>query len=275
MENMLQKIAECSNFIRERIDSIPEIGIILGTGLGSLVDDVRAERVFPYEDLPHFPSSTVESHHGNFVFGELNGWPVAVMQGRFHHYEGYTMKEVTFPIRVMKALGIETLLISNAAGGMNRNMKRGDLMVISDHINLMHDNPLIGPNEPELGPRFPDMINAYDPHLREMAFQIGLELGIYLHQGVYAGLSGPNFETPAEYRFLIAVGADAVGMSTVPEVLVARHASLKVFAVSCITDIAIDGAIEAVSHDIVIQAAREAEPKMTALFRTMVGRLAH
>ncbi|MCX6089719.1 MAG: purine-nucleoside phosphorylase [Candidatus Atribacteria bacterium] len=273
MENLRSKIQESVRFIQDRIDFQPEVGIILGTGLGALVDDVECDRVIPYQDIPHFPISTVESHHGNLILGELSGKKVMVMQGRFHYYEGYSLVTVTFPVRVMKGMGINTLVVSNAAGGMNRNMKRGDLMIIADHINLMGNNPLIGPNDPELGPRFPDMMKVYDPELRELALTIATEKGMRIHQGTYVVLAGPNFETPAEYRFLIAIGADAVGMSTVPEVIVARHSGMRVFGVSCITDLAVDGVIEEVSEQIVIQAANEAEPKLTMLIRELVGRL--
>ncbi len=273
MENLRLKIEESAQFIREKIDFSPEIGIILGTGLGALVDDIQIDRVIPYERIPHFPVSTVESHQGNLILGELSGKKVVVMQGRFHYYEGYSMKEIAFPVWVMKALGAKILIVSNAAGGMNRNMRRADLMIICDHINLLGDNPLRGAHDPELGPRFPDMSNVYDPELRRLAFQIAAEKGIYVMQGVYAALAGPNFETPAEYRYLITIGADAVGMSTVPEVLVARHAGMKVFGVSCITDLAIDGVIEPVSHEIVIQAANEAQPKLSLLIRELVGRI--
>ncbi|HCU21471.1 MAG TPA: purine-nucleoside phosphorylase [Candidatus Atribacteria bacterium] len=273
MENLRLKIEESARFIQERIDFSPGIGIILGTGLGALADDIEIDRVIPYDEIPWFPVSTVESHHGNFIIGELAGKKIVAMQGRFHYYEGYSMKQITFPVRVMKALGIQTLIVSNAAGGMNRNMKRSDLMIICDHINLLGDNPLRGENDPELGPRFLDMSNTYDPELIQLAQQIALEKRVYVMKGVYAALAGPNFETPAEYRFLISIGADAVGMSTVPEVLVARHAGMKVFGVSCITDMAIDGVIEPVSHEVVIQAANEAQPKLKLLIRELVGRI--
>lgn len=271
MEELRRMIQESSAFIRQTIDYDLDVGIILGTGLGKLVDDIAIDRVLSYEDIPHFPVSTVESHSGNLILGELSGKRVAVMQGRFHFYEGYSMQEVTFPVRVMRELGIGTLMISNAAGGMGRHLQRGDLMVITDHINLQPDNPLRGPNDPELGPRFLDMLDAYDPEYRELARHIGREQKLDLKEGVYAALAGPNFETPAEYRYLVAIGADAVGMSTVPEVLVARHGGMRVFAVSCITDTAIGGHAEKVSHEIVIEAANEAQPKLTALFKAMVG----
>jgi len=267
------QIEESARFIEERIRFAPSIGIILGTGLGALVDEIEIDRVIPYEEIPHFPVSTVETHKGNLVLGHIAGRPVVVMQGRFHYYEGYDLKQVTFPVRVMKRLGAQVLLVSNAAGGMNRNMKRGDLMLITDHINLLGDNPLRGPNDPELGPRFPDMSSVYDQKLRELALQIALENGIYLHQGVYVALSGPNLETPAEYRFLITIGADAVGMSTVPEVIVAKHAGMRVFGISCITDLAIDGVVEPVSFEEIVNAAKEAEPKMTLIIRELVRRM--
>lgn len=267
------QIEESAQFIGEKIRFVPAVGIILGTGLGALVDEIEIDRVIPYEEIPHFPVSTVETHRGNLVLGYISGKPVVVMQGRFHYYEGYDLKQVTFPVRVMKRLGAQVLLVSNAAGGMNRNMKRGDLMVITDHINLLGDNPLRGPNDPELGPRFPDMSLAYDRELRELALQIALENKIYLHQGVYVALPGPNLETPAEYRFLIAIGADAVGMSTVPEVIVARHAGMRVFGISCITDLAIDGVVEPVSFEEIVNAAKEAEPKMTLIIKELVRRM--
>jgi purine-nucleoside phosphorylase len=267
------QIEESARFIKERIRFTPSIGIILGTGLGALVDEIEIDRVIPYEEIPYFPVSTVETHKGNLVLGHIAGRPVVVMQGRFHYYEGYDLKQVTFPVRVMKRLGAQVLLVSNAAGGMNRNMKRGDLMLITDHINLLGDNPLRGPNDPELGPRFPDMSSVYDRELRELALQIALEKGIYLHQGVYVALSGPNLETPAEYRFLITIGADAVGMSTVPEVIVAKHAGMRVFGISCITDLAIDGVVEPVSFEEIVNAAKEAEPKMTLIIRELVRRM--
>jgi purine-nucleoside phosphorylase len=267
------QIEESARFIEERIRFAPSIGIILGTGLGALVDEIEIDRVIPYEEIPHFPVSTVETHKGNLVLGHIAGRPVVVMQGRFHYYEGYDLKQVTFPVRVMKRLGAQVLLVSNAAGGMNRNMKRGDLMLITDHINLLGDNPLRGPNDPELGPRFPDMSSVYDRELRELALQIALENGIYLHQGVYVALSGPNLETPAEYRFLITIGADAVGMSTVPEVIVAKHAGMRVFGISCITDLAIDGVVEPVSFEEIVNAAKEAEPKMTLIIKELVQRM--
>ncbi|MEN3186033.1 MAG: purine-nucleoside phosphorylase [Atribacterota bacterium] len=268
-----RQIEESAQFIREKIRFVPSVGIILGTGLGALVDEIEIDRVIPYEEIPYFPVSTVETHRGNLVLGYIAGRPVVVMQGRFHYYEGYDLKQVTFPVRVMKQLGGQVLLVSNAAGGMNRNMKRGDLMVITDHINLLGDNPLRGPNDPDLGPRFPDMSSAYDRGLRELALQIALENGIYVHQGVYVALPGPNLETPAEYRFLITIGADAVGMSTVPEVIVARHAGMRVFGISCITDLAIDGVVEPVSFEEIVNAAKEAEPKMTLIIKELVRRM--
>lgn len=268
-----KQIEESVRFIQERIRFTPRVGIILGTGLGKLVDEVEIDRVIPYEEIPHFPVSTVETHRGNLVLGFLSGKPVVVMQGRFHYYEGYTLQQVTFPVRVMKGLGAGVLIVSNAAGGLNRNMRRGDLMIITDHINLLGDNPLRGPNDPELGPRFPDMSEVYDRELRELALQIGLEHGIYLHQGVYVALPGPSLETPAEYRFLIRIGADAVGMSTVPEVIVAKHAGMRVFGISCITDLAIDGVVAPLSFEEVVRAANEAQPKLTLIIRELVRRM--
>ena len=226
--------------------------------------------VIPYEKIRHFPISTVHGHSGNLVMGKLEGKPVIAMQGRFHFYEGYNMAEIAFPVRVMKRLGAKTIIISNAAGGMNRNFQRGDLMLISDHINLMGVNPLIGPNEEKLGPRFPDMSQAYNQKLISLAETIALEDGIKLHKGVYAGLTGPMLETPAEYRMLIKMGADAVGMSTVPEVIVANHMGMRVLGISCITDLAIGGVVEKVHFQEILDAATRSEPIITHLVRKVI-----
>ncbi|GAI17283.1 unnamed protein product, partial [marine sediment metagenome] len=233
---------------------------ILGTGLGRLAEDIEEKEIIPYSEIPNFPVSTVQSHSGNLVLGKLGNKEVVAMQGRFHYYEGYSLKEVTFPVRVMKKLGADTIIISNAAGGMNRFFKRGDLMLITDHINLFGDNPLIGPNDEELGPRFPDMSEAYSQKLIELAKKVALKEKIRLREGVYVGLTGPTLETPAEYRFLISIGADAVGMSTVPEVIVANHMGMKVLGISCITDLAIDGVIVKTSVEEILKAASDAEP---------------
>jgi purine-nucleoside phosphorylase len=270
MSNILEKITESNKTIREYSDIIPDIAIILGTGLGALADEIENRVVIPYEKIRHFPISTVHGHSGNLVMGKLEGKPVIAMQGRFHFYEGYNMAEIAFPVRVMKRLGAKTIIISNAAGGMNRNFQRGDLMLISDHINLMGVNPLIGPNEEKLGPRFPDMSQAYNQKLISLAETIALEDGIKLHKGVYAGLTGPMLETPAEYRMLIKMGADAVGMSTVPEVIVANHMGMRVLGISCITDLAIEGVVERVHFQEILDAATRSEPIMTHLVKKVI-----
>ncbi len=256
--------------IRAATDRRPRLGIILGTGLGQLAEEIAVETSLPYDQLPHFPVSTVESHAGRLLVGTLGGVPVVAMQGRFHLYEGYSPKDVTFPVRVLGRLGVETLLISNAAGGMNPLYRRGDLMLLTDHINLQGSNPLVGPNVDAWGPRFPDMSAPYDPALIEVAEREALARGIKLHQGVYVAVEGPNLETRAEYRFLRALGADVVGMSTVPEVIVARHMNLRVLALSVITDECFPDALEPVSIEDVLAAAAEAEPRLTALMKAVV-----
>lgn len=263
-------IKESIQSIREYTDIKPDLAIILGTGLGRLAEDIENSVVIPYDKIKNFPISTVHGHSGNLVLGKLQDKFVIAMQGRFHRYEGYTMKEITFPIRVMKELGASIIIISNAAGGMNRNFQRGDLMLIYDHINLMGDNPLIGPNDEKMGPRFPDMSQAYDKELISITEKTALEEGIKLHRGVYVGLTGPMLETPAEYRMLITIGADAVGMSTVPEVIVANHMGMKVLGISCITDLAIDGVVEKVHFQEILNAALQSEPIMTGLVKKVI-----
>ncbi|MBI4831929.1 MAG: purine-nucleoside phosphorylase, partial [Candidatus Lindowbacteria bacterium] len=237
----------------------------LGTGLGELVKEIKGKLSIPYDDLPSFPVSAVKSHENQLVFGKIGQKNVVAMQGRFHYYEGYSMMEVTFPVRVMKALGIRTLIVSNAAGGMNPNFKAGDLMVISDHINLMGDNPLIGPNDDLLGPRFPDMVEPYDNGLIELLEEAALDEKIPVKRGVYVAVAGPNLETKAEYRFLRAIGADAVGMSTAPEVIVAVHGGLHVLGISCITDECLPDALKPANIDMILKVAAEAEPKLSRL----------
>ncbi len=263
-------VEEAAAAIRERVGLDARIGLILGTGLGALADEIDAEATVPYEDIPHLPLSTVESHHGRLIAGRLGGVPVWAMQGRFHLYEGYDPKAITFPVRVLAELGVETLLISNAAGGMNPNFRRGDLMLVTDHVNLQGANPLVGPNDDAWGPRFPDMSAPYDAALQRLAEEAALGQAIKLQQGVYAAVEGPNLETRAEYRFLRLVGADAVGMSTVPEVIVARHQGLRCLAISVITDECFPDALEPVSIEDVLAAAAEAEPKLTAVMRAVV-----
>jgi len=273
VEDLKTKITESVEFINQKSKIIPKIAIILGTGLGKLAEEIEGKENIPYNEIPNFPVSTVQSHSGNLVLGKLGNKEVVAMQGRFHYYEGYNLKEVTFPVRVMKKLGADIIIISNAAGGMNRSFKRGDLMLITDHLNLFGDNPLIGPNDEELGPRFPDMSEAYSRKYIELAKKVALKEKIKLQEGVYAGLTGPTLETPAEYRFLINIGADAVGMSTVPEVIVANHLRMKVLGISCITDLAIDGVIEGVSLEEILQIASNAEPVMTKLVRKVIEKI--
>lgn len=273
MEDLKAKITESVEFINQKSNIKPKIAIILGTGLGRLAEDIQEKEIIPYSDIPNFPISTVQGHGGNLVLGKLENKEVVAMQGRFHYYEGYNLKEVTFPVRVMKKLGAEVIIISNAAGGMNRFFKRGDLMLITDHINLFGDNPLIGPNDEELGLRFPDMSEAYDRKLIELTLKVALKEKIKLHQGIYVGLTGPTLETPAEYRFLIKIGADAVGMSTVPEVIVANHMGMKVLGISCITDLAINGVIVKTGLEEILKAASNAEPIMTKLVKKVIQKI--
>lgn len=268
-----QHMQEALEAIRLTTQSAPSIGIILGTGLGELAERIEQECAIPYENIPHFPISTVESHRGRLILGSLAGCPVVALQGRFHRYEGYTLQQVTFPVRVLYALGVRTLIISNAAGALNPLFRRGDLMVIVDHINLMGDNPLIGPNDEALGPRFPDMSEPYSRRLIALAEDLALELRLKLQKGVYVALPGPSLETRAEYRFLRLIGADAVGMSTVPEVIVARHMNMEIFGLSILTDECFPDALQPLSLEEVLQAAREAEPKMTQLVTALVARL--
>lgn len=263
-------INEAVAAIQAKTSHKPLYGIILGTGLGQLINRVKIELSIPYDQIPHFPAPTVESHSGHLIFGSLGSKPVVVMQGRFHYYEGYSMQQITLPVRVMKQLGIRKLLISNAAGGLRSDFELAELMAITDHINLLPDNPLRGKNLDRLGPRFPDMFQPYDPALLVHADQVAESLGIKLRKGIYASVSGPNLETPAEYRYLSTIGADAVGMSTVPEVLVARHMNLPVFAVSVITDLCAPEHLEPVTLEKVLAAAAKAEPKLTALMEKMV-----
>lgn len=265
MLELRKKIEESAKAIRKRVTVKPKIGIILGTGLGELVKEIQQKKTIRYDELPNFPVSTVKSHENQLVFGRVGKKNVVAMQGRFHYYEGYSMKDVTFPVRVMKALGIDTLVVSNASGGMNPNFKAGDLMVITDHINLMGDNPLIGPNDEALGPRFPDMVEPYDGALIELLEKVALEEKISLKRGVYVAVTGPNLETRAEYRFLRLIGADAVGMSTVPEVIVAVHAGLRVLGISCITDECLPDALKPADIETILKVAAEAEPKMSRL----------
>jgi purine-nucleoside phosphorylase len=266
---MLAAIKEAVSFIRDEIEEAPETAIILGTGLGRIVEHIDVDCVVDYGDIPHFPVSTVEGHAGKLISGILGEKRVLVMQGRFHFYEGYTMQEVTFPIRVMKFLGIKTLIVSNAAGGMNPGFKIGDIMVINDHINLM-PNPLVGKHDPELGERFPDMSQTYNPELLQKARRKAGEMGIDIQEGCYVGVTGPTLETPKEYEYLRIIGGDAVGMSTVPEVITAHQMGIHVFAISVITDLGVPGKIKKLTHKDVIEAAEKTAPKLTSLIVNMI-----
>lgn len=271
---MLEQIEFTTKNILARSNNFkPEVGIILGTGLGGLVKEIDAKVVIPYNEIPNFAVSTVEGHSGKLILGTLGGKNVMAMQGRFHFYEGYNMQQITFPVRVMKALGIKTLCVSNASGGMNPSFEVGEIMIINDHINLFPTNPLIGKNIGELGPRFPDMGETYKKDYVQLAKKIAAENGIRVSEGVYAGLTGPCFETPAEYRYLWRIGADAVGMSTVPEVIVARHAGMNVFGISIVTDLGVEGHTQKVTHEEVQEVANRQEPKLTFIVKELVRRL--
>ncbi|HET7629196.1 MAG TPA: purine-nucleoside phosphorylase [Bacillales bacterium] len=260
--------------IAQHMTVAPHVGLILGSGLGDLADEIEHAVELDYADIPHFPVSTVEGHASRLVIGELLGVNVVAMKGRFHYYEGYSMKEVTFPVRVMKGLGIEKLIVTNACGGINPAFQAGDLMIINDHLNLTGDNPLIGPNEEELGPRFPDMSRAYNRDLIALAQRKAEQLGISVQKGVYAGISGPSFMTKAELKMLRTLGADAVGMSTVPEVIVANHAGLDVLGISCVTDMAIPEQLEPLTHDQVVATAARTKPKFIRLVKAITEALA-
>lgn len=264
---------EAADAVRARFGARPDVAIILGTGLGRLAHDIETETVIEYGDIPGFPLSTVESHAGRLLCGTLGGKTVVAMQGRFHRYEGYSLQQVTFPVRVMKALGAETLVVSNACGGLNPMWSAGDVMLIADHINLLGDSPLIGPNDDRLGPRFPDLSMPYDAGLRELARSVAADQKIPLHEGVYVAVAGPNLETRAEYRFLRAIGADVVGMSTVPEVVVAIHSGMRVLGISIITDMCLPDALEPATLERIVAVANGAEPKLTALVRGVLERL--
>jgi purine-nucleoside phosphorylase len=269
----LDAIAAAADAVRARFSRTPAAAIILGSGLGALGREIDVEATVDYREIPGFPLSTVESHAGRLICGTLGGKPVVAMQGRFHRYEGYTLQQVTFPVRVLRALGAQTLVVSNACGGMNPLWSAGDLMLIADHINLLGDNPLIGPNDDRLGPRFPDMSMPYDASLRTLAREVALSAGVTLREGVYAAVAGPNLETRAEYRMLRTCGADVVGMSTVPEVIVAVHGGMRVLGLSIITDMCLPDALEPASFDKIIGIANAAEPRLTAVVRGVMERL--
>jgi purine-nucleoside phosphorylase len=274
VEKFRSKRNEATSYIRNRINDFkPEYLVILGTGLGQLTEEVEFLTSIDYDDIPHFPVSTVESHHGRLLFGHLAGKPVIAMQGRFHFYEGYSMQLIVFPVRVARALGVQTLIVSNACGGLNPNFTRGDIMLINDHINFLADNPLIGQNDNELGSRFPDMSEPYTKRLIETAETVALDLSIKMHEGVYLAVSGPMLETKAEYRYMRQLGADVVGMSTVPEVIAAVHMGLQVLGISVITDECLPDALKPVRLDDVLEAAALAEPKLTQIIKGVLERL--
>ncbi|HNZ85239.1 MAG: purine-nucleoside phosphorylase [Paludibacteraceae bacterium] len=270
---MLAKINETATYLKGKMQRFPKVGIILGTGLGELASQITEKQEIEYQTIPNFPVSTVEGHSGKLIIGKLGTTEVLAMQGRFHYYEGYSMQEVTFPVRVMKALGIETLLVSNASGGVNPSFEIGDLMIITDHINTFPEHPLRGKNHPELGVRFPDMSQAYSKELISKAKKIAARNTIKVVEGVYLGTSGPTFETPAEYVYFRNIGADTVGMSTVPEVIVAVHSGIKVFAMSIITDLGVPGKIVEVSHEEVQHIANQVQPKMTQIMKELIAEL--
>lgn len=267
---MLQKIKECTSYIREKISIKTDTAIILGTGLGKLAEEIIIEESISYKDIPHFPLSTVEGHSGRLIYGSLGNKKVIAMQGRFHYYEGYNMQEVTFPIRVLKGLGIERLFVSNAAGTMNPAFNVGDIMIITDHINLFPEHPLVGKNYDQLGPRFPDMSETYDKALIKKAKEVAREKGIEIKEGVYVGVSGPTYETPAEYKYFRIIGGDCVGMSTVPEIIVAKHMSMTCFGISVITDSGAPGKLKEITHEEVQRVGELAQPKMAEIFKTLL-----
>ena len=273
MLHIFDQIQESLQFIRSQWSGTTKVGIVLGTGLGNLAKQIQAEATFAYEDIPHFPRSTVETHAGNLVVGTLNGVPVAAMEGRFHAYEGYDSKQITFPVRVLRALGAEILVVSNACGGMNPQYRQGDIMVIEDHINLLGINPLVGINDDRLGPRFPDMCEPYDKKLIDLALEVARKENFSAHKGVYVAVLGPNLETRAEYRFLRGIGADVVGMSTVPEVLVAVHCGMKVLGLSIVTDMALPDALKPAVVEEIIAVANAAEPKLTKIVSGVLATL--
>lgn len=271
MNNLLKNIKQTKDFIEEKINIEPKIGLILGSGLGTLANEIENPVKIKYEDIPNFPISTVEGHEGQLVIGKLEGKLVIAMQGRFHYYEGYSMNEITFPVRIMKALGVETIIVTNACGGMNKELYPGALMIINDHINFMGDNPLIGKNFEELGPRFPDMSHAYDKDLINITKKVGEDLNIELKSGIYAAISGPYYFSRAELKMLRAIGGDTIGMSTVPEVIVAKHSGINVLGISCVTDMAIAEEIQSINHAQVVEIANKTRPKFIKLIRGILS----
>lgn len=271
MENKLQKIKEATNYIQSKANRTIDIGLILGSGLGDLVQEIQNPLFIDYKDIPHFPASTVAGHAGRLVIGSLQGKNVVAMQGRFHYYEGYSMQEITFPVYVLKQLGIKLLIVTNACGSMNPDFKAGDLMLIRDHINMMFDNPLIGYNYEELGPRFPDMSQAYSPRLQKLVLGVAEKEQITLRYGVYTAISGPSYSSPSELTMLSRLGADVVGMSTIPEVIVANHTGIEVIGISCITDMAIADELEPLTHEQVIEVANQTKPKFIKLIKAILA----
>ncbi len=268
-----ERIQAAVDVIRQETAAVPSVALILGTGLGELATEIELQSEIEYERIPGFPLSTVETHAGRLLLGELGGKPVVAMQGRFHRYEGYSMQQITFPVRVMRALGAQSLVVSNACGGMHPLWSAGDLVLISDHINLLGDNPLVGPNDDSLGPRFPDMSAPYDPAMRRIAREVARDLKVALREGVYVAVPGPNLETPAEYRFLRAIGADVVGMSTVPEVIVAVHGGMRALGISIVTDMCLPDALGPADIDQIIATAQAAEPSLTGLVTGVLERM--
>jgi purine-nucleoside phosphorylase len=267
-------IEKAADVLRQRMPAPPAIGLILGSGLGVLAEEIEEAVRIPYEEIPGFPVSTVEGHAGRLVCGRLEGAAVVAMQGRFHYYEGYSLREVTFPVRVMKALGVRQLIVTNAAGGVNEQFRPGDLMIISDHINLLGTNPLIGPNDPELGPRFPDLTEAYSRRLRQLAKEAAAKLGLRVQEGVYVANTGPSYETPAEIRMIRTLGGDAVGMSTVPEVIVARHGGMEVLGISCISNMAAGMSDAPLHHDEVVETAERVKTDFLRFIKAIVAEMA-
>ncbi len=270
MSQLIEKINEAKKYLQEKISQQPKVGLILGSGLGDLADEIEDAVVIDYADIPNFPVSTVEGHAGQLIIGRLEGKMVMAMKGRFHFYEGYTMTEVTFPVRVMQALGVKLLIVTNACGGLNPKLHPGALMIINDHINFMGTNPLMGKNEPELGPRFPDLSRAYDPQLISLAHEVGNKLAIETFEGVYLAISGPNYFSKAELRMVTRFGADTIGMSTVPEVITAAHGGLKTLGISCVTDMAIPDSLESISHEQVMEVANQTKPKFIKLVKAII-----
>ncbi len=273
MTEIRKKIEETLNFLRKKTNTSPEVGIILGTGLGALVNDIKIEQKIPYDQIPNFPLSTVEFHAGQLIFGQLSGKSIVVMQGRFHFYEGYSMQQITFPVRVMKFLGVQTLIVSNACGGIKADKKPGDIMIMEDHINLLGSNPLIGENDDTLGPRFPDMSEPYSRALIQLTEEVARQEKLTVKKGVYAAVSGPNLETAAEYKFLRTIGADVVGMSSVPEDIVAVHMGMRVLGLSVVTDACVPEELAPANVPEIIRIARATEPKLTLLIKKIVERL--